>query len=224
MAETYPHPKMTFGQWVANVWYYHKWMILFGAVVVFGIVIASAQFFSRVEPDASILYVGPRVISEQRCEEITGTTEALMQTDPNGDGKKKIEIRTVTLSTQYASLIGNERPGQTEYDAYMDYQNEVLAGDACLLLLDPLFYGQLEEDGALMPLSDAIGSVPEGAKKCGIALEDLLLYRRDGFSALAPETLLCFRYASAYSVPDEDERMKLQNEALAVFRDLINAG
>ncbi len=223
MAEIYPHPKMTFGQWIANVWYYYKWFILLGVVVLTGVVVASVQFFSRVEPDASILYVGPRVVSERRCEEIAASAEALMKTDPNGDGKKKVDISTVALSTQYASLIGNELPGQTEYDAYMDYRNEILAGDACVLLLDPLFYGQLEKDGVLLPLSEALGEIPDGAQKCGIALEDLALYRRDGFSALAPETILCFRYPSAYSVPDGEERAAIQKRQLSVFRDLAAA-
>ena len=220
MAEVYPHPKMTFPKWVANVWYYYKWFILLGAVFLTGIVIASVQFFSRTDPDASLLYVGPRVISDENSGKMISTAENLMQSDPNGDGKKKIEMKAVALSTSYKELIGNELPGQTEYNAYLDYQNEILAGDGCILLLDPLFYEEVSSDRALMPLSDIFDSPPEFAREYGFRLQDLSLWQKEGFSSLPGNTILCFRFASRYSIQDEAERLKIEEENLAVFRDL----
>ena len=220
MAEVYPHPKMTFGKWIENVWYYYKWFILLGIVVLTGIVIASVQFFSRTDPDASLLYVGPRVISEENCEKILSVVEKRMLSDPNGDGKLKAEMKTVALSTSYRELIGNELPGQTEYNAYLDYQNEILAGDGCILLVDPLFYEELKSDRAIMPLSDIFSELPDFAKECGFRLQDLSLWKEDGFSTLPGNTVLCFRFASSYSIQDEAERLKIQEENLAVFRDL----
>ncbi len=223
MAETYPHPKMNLRQWIANFWYYYKWFFLLGVMIFIFVVIASVQLFSKSTPDASLLYVGPRSISDRRCGEIISVSQEVMHADYNGDGKKKITLKTVTLSTDYQALIDQPGGNQTEFEAYLDYHNEIVGGDACILLLDPYFFQELADDGALMTLYEIFGDeAPEAGNDYGIRLDSLPLYSQQGFSALPPDTMLCMRYASQYAQQEAADRYRLEEESIAVFLDLYS--
>ena len=89
--------KLTPREWIENMWYHYKWLIIFGGAMIVFLVISLSQFLSTKDPDVNILHVGPMYISAEVAETIE-TTVGKMSDDYNGDGEIKVEILDITIN------------------------------------------------------------------------------------------------------------------------------
>lgn len=222
MEEKYPTPPMNFRQRLANFWYYNKWYTLIGISFFILILICLVQCSANVEPDAALLYVGPQSVSNKSCDEIRSLCAEAIREDYNGDGKKNVALKTITLSASYAELGVEQSGSDSQHDSFINYNNELLAGDSCILFLAPYFYEELAENGQLMFLEEALGYLPDAATDYyGIPLKNLPIYAQSGFSALPGNTMVCIKVLSSYGENDPEKQEKIQRQNIAVFRDLI---
>ena len=221
MEEKYSSEKLSLNKWIANFWYYHKWLFLLGVVFVLFAVIATVQYAAKTEPDASLLYVGPQVISNAQADNIRNSVVSVMTEDPDGNGKKSVDLKTITLPSEYGEVLAQEVPIDAARDAYQAYSDELLAGDSCILLLDETFFLELSADGALMPLDEALGAQPENADAYGIRLKELKIRHLPGFSSLSGDTVLCIKYVSAQKKESLEELARIEEGNKSVFRDLV---
>lgn len=76
-----------------NWWFYHKWHVVIGAVLVLCLcnILWHALGIGEVEPDFTIAYVGSQRLSEGAAEALTQGLEALAP-DMNGDGKISVAL------------------------------------------------------------------------------------------------------------------------------------
>ncbi len=219
MEERYPCPKMTPRQWIANFWYYYKWFVLLGLVFVTFITIATVQYFTKVEPDISLLYVGQENLSDANCKKIIAAAEEKVS-DVNGDGKVSVNLQSFTLLSDYDLLT----PGQKiqAMEKYQGYSDEILSGDGAVLLLDEYFYAELAQNGALVNLYEVFSELPDSATDYfGLRLGDTPLYKKDGFSSLSPDTVLCLKYTAVASKLSALEKAKQDQINRELFRALI---
>lgn len=81
-----------------NWWYYHKWHIIIGVVIVFCLadIVANALGIGQVKPDVSIAYVGGASLSEQTVSALTDGIAAFCP-DMNGDGKITVEVQEYVI-------------------------------------------------------------------------------------------------------------------------------
>lgn len=116
-----PPPPMTRTEKLKNWFYYHKWWLLAGAVLlwILGSILWNALGIGQVKPDYRFAYVGAEPLAD-------GTAAALEQyfttlaDDRNGDGQVKIELRQYALS----------RTGDAETSLYYNYAADtVLVAD-----------------------------------------------------------------------------------------------
>lgn len=89
---------LTKAQQRKNWWYYHKWYVLFGAVLLFGLgsILWHVLGIGQVEPDYRIAYVGTKDLPEGAVSAVENALAELGE-DLNGDGKTVVEL------TQYVS-------------------------------------------------------------------------------------------------------------------------
>ena len=99
MEETYICPKMTPKQWIANVWYYYKWMILLAIVVIAFLSICIVQFATKKDADMGILVVSGTPVKESTCSAIVSSAESFVH-DTNCDGEVSVQINAITLSSR----------------------------------------------------------------------------------------------------------------------------
>ena len=194
---------MTFRKWIENFWYYYKWLFLTACVFVLFIAICVVQFATKSDPDLSVLYVGPKALSESDCEGIISLTESIIQ-DCNGDGKTSVAFQSVT----YAPLTANLTEGQNEKakEIVRRIQNEMLAGDAQILLVDSSIFNDLASAGALYNLYAVFSTPPAGlVDDYGIVLSTTRLYHTREFSVFSGDTLLCIRAQSADFTKDQND-------------------
>lgn len=215
MEEKYPHPKLTPKQWIENFWYYHKWLFLTVLVFVTFILIATVQMFLKVDPDISFLYVGPKTLGEDDCENIALSSEAFF-IDSNGDGEIKSNILTFTLSSDYDELTQGMR--EQALQEFQGYSDEILSGDATILLLDPYFYEQLAEQGALITLFDVFEEMPSSAVDyCGLELKKTPFAKLPGFSSLPEDTIVCLKIAPVGGEIGLEEQLEIDENTIKQF-------
>ncbi len=84
----------------ANWWYYHKWYVLIGAVLllVAGYIVARALGFGEVEPDYQFAYVGSAALPEDTAAALE-TALAGLGADCNGDGRVVVRLNQYVTGT-----------------------------------------------------------------------------------------------------------------------------
>lgn len=220
MEEKYPCPKLTPKQWVENFWYYNKWFVLVGVVFLSLIAIATVQYFHKSEADASVLYAGAKILSDDCCEGmIESAQESLF--DVNGDGKVVVEMQNFILNSDFDLLKteGQKIQAREEFQAYSD---EILSGDGCILLLDEYFYSELAQNGALVNLYEVYSELPKSAVDYfGLRLGNTALYKKDGFSSLPKETIVCLKFAPVAGKDSSEEKALRDQNNRELFKKLV---
>ncbi len=92
--------KLSFGEWLSNVWYRSKWIIIcviFGIFVLGYIVYDSA---TRVEPDLTVLAISDNNAIYARTAEFENFFESFTE-DINGDGE--VYVLIYNISTDYSN-------------------------------------------------------------------------------------------------------------------------
>ena len=219
MEESYPCPKMTPRQWISNVWYYYKWLILLGVVILSFLTISAVQFLMKTDPDITLLYVGPARVGEEDCANIISYAESFLE-DFNGDGEIKADLLTIGVDFDYEKLSYREQIQAME--KYQSYTDEILVGDCCILLLDSNFFESLCNSGVLVNLYAVFEELPPSAcHSYGLRLGDTSLHAQAGFSSLPADTVLCLKYASPLTNVDLEDQVEEDIYNLSMFRCFV---
>ena len=219
MEEKYPCPKMTPIQWVENFWYNYKWFVVLFLVVATFIGIATVQYFTKSEPDVSVLYVGSKNLSDADCKRIIASTESRIS-DWNEDGKIKVNLKNFVLLSDYGLLTQGQKTQVRE--EYQEYSEEILSGDGAILLLDDYFFRELSQDGALVNLYEVYDVLPPAAvSDFGLRLGDTSLYREGGYASLPKDTVMCLKFSPVISGETAEERARMDQINREIFRELV---
>ena len=221
MEEKYPCPPMTPKQWIANFWYYYKWFVMLGIVLVLLFGIATVQYFTKSVPDVSLLYVGEFSISDSDCKKIINSTEKVIP-DVNSDGEVSVNLQSFALLSDYDYLTDGQKIQAME--EYQEYSDEILSGDGAILLLDEYFYTELAENGALVNLHEIFDELPDSAiDMFGVKLSKTSLYKKDGFSSLPKDTIVCLKFSSVITDKTEIERAEEDLINREIFKTLLES-
>ncbi len=145
--------KYTRKERLANWFYYNKWWLVVGAVLLWivGSMIWNALGIGQVEPDYRVAYMGTRRLPEECVQALEAGLAALAE-DHNGDG-------TVTVAvTQYvtANSVDPENAAYA-YAAEMSMLADITEGYSFFFLLeDPEYFQQ-----SFQILAHTDGSMPD---------------------------------------------------------------
>lgn len=164
--------------WFENLWFYHKWHILVGALILVTITIATVQCIKKTDPDIAILYVGTSDIGADR-ESMLSEFGSYFD-DINGDGEK-------TLSFVFM--------GTGESTTSTRVQTEMAAGDHCIYILNDEYYERMVGSGVLAPIHEALGFVHPDAMEdgYGIRLKYLHIGETTSFGSIERNSIICIR-------------------------------
>lgn len=190
--------KLSPREWLENLWYHYKWLIIFGGLIVIFLVISLFQYFSTNDPDVNILHIGPMYISPTAAEEIEETIGGLSE-DYNDDGEMTVNILDITVNK-----IGTTEENLVNYDqnntGLRRFQTEIRAGDAMIYLLDREYFDICITEGLLTPLDEVIDDAytPENViEGYGVLLSELDASELPGLSSVPDTAILCLRRTPA---------------------------
>lgn len=188
--------KMSVREWLENLWYHYKWLIIFGGLILVFVVTSCVQYFSSRSPDVNILHVGPMYISPESADKMKESMASLSE-DYNDDGSINVALLDITVNK-----FGNEEEGidPVNYDknnsALQRFQTEVRAGDAVIYLLDEEFFEICIQENLLSPLNEVVSEniLPENTiKGYGVRISELDAYKLIGMENVPKTAILCLR-------------------------------
>lgn len=187
-----------------NFWYYYKWYVIVGAFVVIAAALLITQSCSREKSDGCVYYAGEIFFTEAQATKLEEAFESAMRSDPNGDGKKKLQLITqVILSGDKQAQAMHEAREEEEDGTFVyagdvqqnkkDHYEQMAYGEAVICLLDRAFFEEARDAGRLATFEEALGFTPEGALDgYGIALGATGAGRFfEILQALPEDTILC---------------------------------
>lgn len=193
--------KLTPREWIENIWYHYKWMIIFGGMMILFIVMSIGQIFATSDPDLNILHVGPMYISSEAADMIEDTLAEFSE-DYNDDGEITANILDITVNK-----FGTDEIDPINYDkdaeGYKRFQTEIRAGDAIIYMLDEQYFNVCLEEGLLTPFDEIIDDayMPENViSGCGVKISELQAYELPGLSSVPETAILCIRRS-----PEKDD-------------------
>lgn len=212
---------LTFSQKLEHIWFYYKWFILFGLVVVIFAVVCLAQCAGKKEADVTVMYAGPEIVSSQYTDYIDAAFSSLMPQDYNGDGAKTVEFIRISLATDENSASMTEAMQAVGGDdtQQMIFYNQNASGTAVVYLIDEAIYPSMKE--FLTPLDEILDEVPACAvDEYGIRLADLASYKTTDLKYLPSNAILCLRSKTKLRVlnPFDDDYYAANAE---YFRALV---
>lgn len=126
--------------------------IILAVAAILGIIVAVRSCSSKVEPDLVISYVGENLFSSDKFYENIPTLRDVID-DVNGDGKKEIELATITFTTNITA---------SQEQANMSKMNMSMGmGESRLYLMDKQ-YCQHYADTDSEFIMDLTGLIPDG--------------------------------------------------------------
>lgn len=126
-----PPPPLTRKEQVQNWFYYHKWHLVVGVVVLAIVLDIALTALLRVKPDYILGYIAGRELSEETVEAVETALAALGE-DVNGDRRVVVELRQYILPD-----TGDEETAVTfAYAADTVLVADMTAGDVYIYLMD----------------------------------------------------------------------------------------
>lgn len=158
--------------------------------------IASVQYFSRVEPDVFVYYVGQSSATAKDIEEFCDDMQNIMPKDYNGDGNKKVDYKEdifVMYSIEDGASTGSYVYNSTDQlDIVKRFNMELGMGECLIYIMEPNLFSANTD--YIAPLDSVLDKVPENALSGkGIKLSDLGAYRKTALSSFPSDYVICLR-------------------------------
>ena len=204
---------MDFKAKLKNFWYYYKYYLLIGAVLVFALLVAINSCFNRKSYDLSVLYV-TYGYSDSFFQ--TGELISVFDTyvpDTNADGVCNSQFITINYGTTF----------QESNSAGAQRSANLASGKALLYLLDERNYRELKEGGFLADITELGESEFINADgDAFLAYDSGMLDEVSGFKALNQPHYLCLRVFDSKKA-DRDEEFRTQYEtAKQTLKNIID--
>lgn len=128
-----------------NFWFYHKWHILIGLVVIFLLSLFVRDLFFRVQPDYKIALVTQGTYPSDTQQKLQEAVEKYGK-DLNGDGSVQIEILNFVYPPKNSS---DPSAAQLRMASTVKLQADVSNGDSMLFITDENSFQELQNTMSL---------------------------------------------------------------------------
>lgn len=219
-----------FAKWFENFWYHYKWLTIGIAVALVIVLVCVLQTCSRKKEDLIMTYAGPVVLSMGELEDVSAVLGAVMPYDFDENGEKCVAWTTYQIYSeeQIGAEAETDENGQTQVfidrsfnsDQYKTYSSYLKTGETSIFLLDPWLYEELAATDHLMPLSEVLDEIPEGAVgTCGVRLGDTDLYEKYAVLRRLPaDTVICLMKQYVIGKSSDDEAYRFECD---MFRAIV---
>ena len=197
---------------IANVWYYYKFYVLIGVILIIALIIGINSCFFKQAYDLSILYVTSE--NTDRFSHSDAVLNKIEQyvSDINGDGRVNAEIITISYGKTQAE----------QYSAASARAANIAYGKALFYILDEQNYEELKNGGFLEDLTDFGQS--QYLEKYRFCINDSGMFNDiEGFSDISEKYYFCIRTYDK-SKAESDENFQIQyDSAVSTLKNIINS-
>ena len=195
----------------ANVWYYYKFYVLIGIILIIALIVGINSCFFRESYDLSILYITSEDTDRfSHSEDVLNKIETFVS-DINGDGKANAEIITIS----YGQTQAEQQSAAASRAANIAY------GKALFYILDEQNYQQLKEGGFLEDISTLGQS--QYLEQYRFCINDSKIFNSiDGFSDISEKYYFCIRTYDKSKAENEKNFQIQYDSAVSTLTKIIN--
>lgn len=186
------------GAFWPNFWFRYKWYVIIISAFVLIFTVFLIQGLNTKKYDVGVLYAGPTYAVDIQ-NDIANAFKDFAK-DTNGDGEKYVLVSTnvyMNEEQQIEAANGNKYDQMALYSAniqaYKDFQQQMLAGNIIVCLMDPSLFEDYKE--AFSDVSDILGYEPDSSL---MYAENAINFQKTDFAKsyecfkrLPKDTLLC---------------------------------
>lgn len=197
--------KGRFLAWADNFWYHYKWPSIVAAFLIIVFIVCMAQTCSKGSVDVTVTYAGPVSLTAEQKHNIK---DALSKNLANStsDDKSAVNALSYLIMSKEQILEAEKGVNPDGSKVYIDrafiadeqstFDSLLMTDTTSVLFLDESIYASLggyASSERLMPLTDVLGEMPEGAVgNFGVRLGDTEIYQTSPALQVLPEdTIIC---------------------------------
>ena len=220
-----------------NFWYHYKWHTVIALFLIVFITVCTLQMCQRESYDVYVMYAGggnlDRTSQNGDLPEYVKAQNSLSgySDDYNGDGEVNPLILSLFIPSdeeiaKIESSGGSVNYGQIQDNTKTLSQNMLMSEYYVCLFSKAVFDEYNKTHGAFMPLSMY---APQDSdiryyNECAVYLSSLEIYKKEGFSSLPEDTVVCIRTKGAVSsLFDKDGNEKAYAASEDLIRKLLGA-
>lgn len=188
-----------------NFWYYYKWYVVCGAVLLMSLIVGIHSCTQRVDPDLHVLFAVDRSPNSYLIAE-TESWLGGMTEDINGDGETTAQIVSTATTDQWN---GNNTAAMVV---------QANAGDAILYILTDSTYAIMHENGVLQELS---GDSPYIDGDRYLLSKSGALDTVEAYSAEEQDYYLCIRKIAGTAYEEDQDHLTQERLAKELLKQLI---
>lgn len=211
------------GAFWPNFWFRYKWYVIIISAFVLIFTVFLIQGLNTKKYDVGVLYAGPTYVVDIQ-NDIANAFKDFAK-DANGDGEKYVLVSTnvyMNEEQQIEAANGNKYDQMALYSAniqaYKDFQQQMLAGNIIVCLMDPSLFEDYKE--AFSDVSDILGYEPDSSL---MYAENAINFQKTDFAKsyecfkrLPKDTLLCIMTTHQLT-PDASREVSID-----LFKAVVN--
>lgn len=198
--------KLSFGEWISNVWYRNKWLIIFVAAMIFAFSYIVYDQVTTTKPDLTVLVLSPDYSLYYRTQEMEMFLDDYCD-DFNGDGE--VYVQVYNISTDYSdpnTVTANQA----------QIMSQLQSGENIILIAD---------DKTDFAMHDFTGEYPENERfnELGMRLNCQLVRDALKWEAMNDNVYIGMREPTKLLATTEEEMQENFDKARAVFERIVEA-
>lgn len=198
--------KLSFGEWISNVWYRNKWLIIFAAAMIFAFSYIVYDQVTTTKPDLTVLVLSPDYSLYYRTQELEMFLDDYCD-DLNGDGE--VYVQVYNISTDYSdpnTVTANQA----------QVMSQLQSGENIILIAD---------DKTDFAMHDFTGEYPENERfnELGMRLNCQLVRDALKWEAMNDNVYIGMREPTKLLATTEEDMQENFDKARAVFERIVKA-
>lgn len=197
--------KQSFGEWISNVWFRSKWIIIFAVFVVFAFSYIIYDQVSKTKPDITVLVLSSNYNLYYRTEELESFLGQYCD-DLNGDGEVYVQVYNISTDYTDASM-------STSSQAQL--MSQLQSGENIILICDS------ESDFTMHDFTDEFQS--DRFTELGLTLNCELVRTALKWEAMTDDVYIGMREPTALFSTSLEGMQKNYDEAYVMFERIVEA-
>lgn len=192
---------------ISNFWYYHKWKVIIGALILICAIVCIVQLVTKEDPDGSVVIAVPETLDGEQVEAIERALIQFFPEDVDQNGKKYLDVYFYSVYTEEEMESANTE--ETDEDgSYVtkvsrnyvteqvkQYNTFLQTGECSVVIVSEDLYAKLKSNDLVRTLESVFGKeLPKGAIEdgYGVRLGDTYVYEYCSELQVLPEdSVIC---------------------------------
>jgi flagella basal body P-ring formation protein FlgA len=194
-----------------NYWYYYKYHTLFGAFILFVLIVGITQCSSQISPDMTYILVTENKYVTQQEQNILAKQLEKYVPDYNKDGKKSVQIVSIDYSNKDKSSFESMQ---------LKYLSELQTTDSINMIVDDNTFKRLSATGVFGKIKNIVPKAPV-RDDYRISFKNLAAFKKTGINKLTDNLYFTIREYKGSNI-ESPKNKTYYNNCIDVLETIVS--